>query len=275
MERLFSNTAVWCAMLAASGAFANPTGGVVTGGQATIQQNGTTLQITTSTPSTTITWQNFSIGTGETTNITQPSTSSVTLNQVTSQSTSQIFGSLTSNGQVFLINPNGVVFGPSSQINVASLNITTSTVSGTFSNSGAIAVTTSSGNVSIAGATVLTNVSGGGVVLTATTTGSATTFNIGNSGGIFVTNPGTSGAPLITTTSAGSGSGTTFAASGTLAGSPAVAGGGATVGGSAPTGTVGAGQQISPVATPSSTSSSMPLTPAGAKVVLLKQEPFY
>jgi filamentous hemagglutinin family protein len=106
-----------CLLPVAAGA--NPTGGTVTSGSATISSSGSTLNVTTSTSGTVINWNSFSIGAGETTNIVQPSAASATLNRVTGGVSSSISGLLQSNGHVFLVNPNGIVFGSSGSVNAA------------------------------------------------------------------------------------------------------------------------------------------------------------
>lgn len=98
---------------------ANPTGGTVTSGSATISSSGSTVTVNTGSGGTIINWTSFSIANGETTRINQPSPASVTLNRVTGPTSSSLNGSLQSNGQVFLTNPNGIVIGSSAQINVA------------------------------------------------------------------------------------------------------------------------------------------------------------
>src|SRR5271168_3901245 len=96
-------------------AFANPTGPQIVAGQVSIAGSGNQLSITNS-PGAIINWQSFSIGAGELTRFIQQSSSSSVLNRITGQNPSQIFGALQSNGKVFLINPNGVLFGPGSQV---------------------------------------------------------------------------------------------------------------------------------------------------------------
>ena len=76
-----------------------------------------------------IDWQSFSIGKGNTVNFVQPSASAVALNRVLGSDVSVIQGALNANGQVFLINPNGVLFSPSAQVNVGSLVASTLSIS--------------------------------------------------------------------------------------------------------------------------------------------------
>ena len=88
---------------------ANPTGGAVVAGSATIGSAGLTLNINQSSHNAIINWQQFSIASGETTKFFVPSSSSATLNRVTGGNPSAIYGSLQSNGIVYLINPSGIV----------------------------------------------------------------------------------------------------------------------------------------------------------------------
>lgn len=75
-----------------------------------------------------IDWRSFSIDTDETVNFNQPSAASVTLNRVTGGSESQILGHLSANGQIFLINPKGILFGQDSTVDVAGMLATTSDI---------------------------------------------------------------------------------------------------------------------------------------------------
>ncbi len=103
-----------------SAALANPTNPTVVHGTATFQQAGNILNITNSANAI-INWGSFSISVGELTRFIQPSALSAVLNRVTGQDPSAILGALQSNGRVFLINPNGIVFGAGSQVDVAGL----------------------------------------------------------------------------------------------------------------------------------------------------------
>ncbi len=66
-------------------------------------------------------YRHFSILEGEKVQIKHPSTSSISLHRDVGQFPSQIMGELSSNGKIFLVNPNGIVFGPHSKVNVGSL----------------------------------------------------------------------------------------------------------------------------------------------------------
>ncbi|MFZ5805761.1 MAG: filamentous hemagglutinin N-terminal domain-containing protein [Verrucomicrobiota bacterium] len=107
---------------------ANPTGGQVVAGQATISQSGSQLDITTSDRAI-INWQGFSISQGELTRFLQPGASSAVLNRVTSGNLSSIYGTLKANGQVYLINPNGIVVGSSGVIDTQGFTASTLDVS--------------------------------------------------------------------------------------------------------------------------------------------------
>ncbi len=110
------------------GALANPVAPTVVNGQATFNAAGKTLTIT-NTPGAVINWQSFSIGASEITKFQQQSASSAVLNRVVGADPSSILGQLISNGKVFLINPNGIVFGQGARIDVAGLVASTSHIS--------------------------------------------------------------------------------------------------------------------------------------------------
>jgi filamentous hemagglutinin family protein len=103
-----------------SAALANPTSPTVVHGTASFSQSGNILNVTNS-HNAIINWGSFSIGVNELTKFIQPSALSAVLNRVVGQDPSAILGALQSNGRVFLLNPNGIVFGAGSQINVAGL----------------------------------------------------------------------------------------------------------------------------------------------------------
>jgi len=104
----------------APSAIANPVNPTVVSGSASFAASGNTLTVT-NTPGTIINWQGFSIGATEITRFAQQSASSAVLNRVVSNNPSSILGTLQSNGRVFLINPNGIVFGAGATVDVAGL----------------------------------------------------------------------------------------------------------------------------------------------------------
>jgi filamentous hemagglutinin family protein len=104
----------------AGSTLANPVAPAVVNGAANFATAGKSLTVT-NTPNAIINWQAFSIGAGETTRFIQQSASSAVLNRVVGQDPSSILGTLSSNGRVFLLNPNGIVFGAGSRVDVAGL----------------------------------------------------------------------------------------------------------------------------------------------------------
>ncbi|OFA30438.1 hypothetical protein BAE46_11900, partial [Glaciecola punicea] len=98
-----------------------PTGGNIVAGAGSISQTNTNMTITQSTAKMAANWQTFNIGADNAVKFVQPSSSSVALNQVLGSDVSVIQGNLSANGQVFLVNPNGVLFTPTSQINAGGL----------------------------------------------------------------------------------------------------------------------------------------------------------
>lgn len=101
-------------------AHAGPTAPTVVNGQATFTQQGNVFTIT-NTPGAIINWKSFSVEAGEVTRFVQQDASSAVLNRITGQDPTRILGSLESNGRVYLINPNGVMFGQGSRVDVAGL----------------------------------------------------------------------------------------------------------------------------------------------------------
>ncbi len=110
-------------LVAAGGAAATnlPSSGQIVAGAGNISQNGNTLTITQNSAKLATNWQSFSIGQGSRVNFVQPSSTAVALNRVLGADPSVIQGALSANGQVFLINPNGVLFTPTAQVNVGGL----------------------------------------------------------------------------------------------------------------------------------------------------------
>jgi len=98
---------------------------IATQGQATAAVSGNAMTITQGSDKARIDWNSFNIGSDNSVRFDQPAPTSVALNNIHQGDASRIMGSLTANGQVYLVNQNGFVFGQNSQINVNSLVATT------------------------------------------------------------------------------------------------------------------------------------------------------
>jgi len=123
---LFAVVLVTLQLWTPSFTLALPTNGNVVAGEATIQQaTPKTLNIQQATDKAILNWHNFSIAADETVRFSQPSISSIALNRVIGVDPSVILGQLQANGRIFLINPNGILFGAGAQINVGGLLATT------------------------------------------------------------------------------------------------------------------------------------------------------
>ncbi len=97
-------------------AWSNPSGEKVVAGGLSFERDGNNLIITQGTNRAIVDWQDFSVRFGESTNFLQPNSASAILNRVVSSNPSEIFGNLNANGQVFLINQNGILVGESGVI---------------------------------------------------------------------------------------------------------------------------------------------------------------
>ena len=109
--------------LSPSIAFANPTGGVAIVGQAGMTTQGNKLTVTTQNGTGTnysaINWQSFSIPSGSTTYFQQPSATSTSINRVVTNTPSQLFGTLGSNGNLVLVNQSGIAVGAGAVVDTA------------------------------------------------------------------------------------------------------------------------------------------------------------
>jgi len=108
------------------GAQINATVGTATGGA------NPTLAVTQNASATNralVEWESFSVGSSAKVNFTQPNAQSILINRVTGNANgipaSEIYGGISANGRVFLVNPTGIVFGSNAQVNVGSLVATT------------------------------------------------------------------------------------------------------------------------------------------------------
>ncbi|EDD4443648.1 filamentous hemagglutinin N-terminal domain-containing protein, partial [Salmonella enterica subsp. enterica serovar Paratyphi B] len=142
-----------------------PTGGQVVVGQGNISSSGNTMTITQGSQKLGTNWNTFDIAQGNSVVFVQPGSSAVALNRVTGGGgASQIMGTLTANGQVFLLNPNGVLVGKTGQVSTAGFVASTQAISDSDFAGGNITLH-SAGNGSIINQGNLTSTPGGYVVL--------------------------------------------------------------------------------------------------------------
>ena len=98
-----------------------PTGERVQHGNVQFIREGNRLLIEQATPRAIVNYSQFGIAPGEAVQFRQPGSGAAILNRVTGGSASTIAGQLTANGQVYLINPSGILFAPGSQVSVHGL----------------------------------------------------------------------------------------------------------------------------------------------------------
>ena len=146
---------------------AGPTGPQVVAGQASFATNGNVFSIT-NTPGAIINWQSFNVNANEITRFVQETSNSAVLNRIVGQDPSRILGSLQSNGKVFLINPNGIVFGQGARVDVGGLVASTLNISDSDFRAGKNTFTANAGAGTISNDGEITALSGGKVFLVAT-----------------------------------------------------------------------------------------------------------
>ncbi|MFK9125525.1 filamentous hemagglutinin N-terminal domain-containing protein, partial [Escherichia coli] len=97
-----------------------PTGGQIVAGSGSIQTpSGNQMNIHQNSQNMVTNWNSFDIGKGNTVQFYQPNSSAVALNRVVGGGESKIMGNLKANGQVFLVNPNGVLFGKDASVSTS------------------------------------------------------------------------------------------------------------------------------------------------------------
>ncbi|MHB8668710.1 MAG: two-partner secretion domain-containing protein, partial [Burkholderiales bacterium] len=163
-ERLIA--AAISACFSTASAWANPTAPQVVNGSASFNQTGNLLTVTNSNGAI-INWNSFSIGASETTRFDQTSSSSSVLNRVITSDPSVLLGTLSSNGQVWLINPSGIMVGQGARIDVAGFVASTLNVANQDFLAGRLNFGATSNATSIQNYGQITTPSGGSVYLVA------------------------------------------------------------------------------------------------------------
>jgi filamentous hemagglutinin family protein len=155
--------------IAAPCAFAGPAGGNVVAGQASISAAGTQTLIRQGSDKAVINWNSYSLAPNESAIYQQPGAGSIALNRVLGGQPSQILGSIRANGQVWLVNPNGVFFGRGATVNVAGLLATTADIGNSDFLAGNynFGTPSSNPNAAIVNNGTITAANGGSVVLAA------------------------------------------------------------------------------------------------------------
>ncbi len=160
----------------------NTANNVANFGAATLANpNAATLQVNQTSNQAIIQWNSFSIGAGQTVKFQQPSASSATLNRVVGNAVSNIAGNLTANGQIYLINQNGILFATGAMVNVNTLTASTLDISDQLFKAGILTASTTNtttltpvfsgtgteGDVTVQANAQLTAQSGGRIMLVA------------------------------------------------------------------------------------------------------------
>ena len=110
-------------------AYGLPTGGAVNAGSASISTGTSQVTVQQSSNRAVIDWNNFNVSSGESVRFNQPGSNSIALNRVHDAGASVIDGAVNANGNVWVVNPNGMLFGRNAQVNVGGLLATTSNIS--------------------------------------------------------------------------------------------------------------------------------------------------
>jgi filamentous hemagglutinin family protein len=142
-----SSCCVAVACLAPQARAADAANATVSAGAASVATVGNTTTINQSSHRAAIDWTSLSTRANEALVFNQPNAFAIALNRITGSSASELLGSLTANGQVFILNPNGVLFGAGSQVNVGGLVASTLNMSNADFMAGRHVFTGSGGSV--------------------------------------------------------------------------------------------------------------------------------
>ncbi len=161
-RRLLVSLMTTSALVSGTGATAQtvlPQGGTVVAGSAVIASDGVgNATVTQNSARAIVNWDSFSVGQGNSVHFDLPSAAAAILNRVTGSTTSQIAGTITGNGQVYLVNANGIAITASGSVDVGGvfvastldiadedflsgkLNFRSNSMSGLVSNAGTLSV---------------------------------------------------------------------------------------------------------------------------------------
>ena len=98
-----------------------PAGGQITAGAGSIGSSSNRMTVNQTSQQMIANWSSFNIGTGASVQFIQPNVSATALNHIADQNPTQILGSLSANGKVFLLNQSGIIFGKNARVDVGGL----------------------------------------------------------------------------------------------------------------------------------------------------------
>ena len=116
IRKIFLGTTAVVALMVTTAAVAAPSTYTVAAGDATVATDGLVTTVTQTSDRSVIEWNGFNLATTETVNFVVPAVTSATLNRIVDGSGTTISGMITSNGVVYFVNPNGLVFDATSQV---------------------------------------------------------------------------------------------------------------------------------------------------------------
>ncbi len=130
IKKLVRTCLCWLAVLGYSASlYANPVLDTVVSGNVSVQQTPTQTTVNQTSQQAIIRWDSFNINHNEATHFQQPA-GGVALNRINpAQGPSSIYGRLTATGQIILVNPAGIFFGPTAYVNVGGLIASTADIS--------------------------------------------------------------------------------------------------------------------------------------------------
>ncbi len=139
----------------------------VVSGAGTVATAGLNTTINQTSQRLAIDWTQLSTAANESLTFNQPNAQAIALNRIIGSSPSNLLGSLTANGQVFILNPNGVLFGAGSQVNVGGLVASTLAMSNADFQSGSNIFSKTTGTGSVVNQGSMTAAPGGYLALLA------------------------------------------------------------------------------------------------------------
>ncbi|MDP2820422.1 MAG: filamentous hemagglutinin N-terminal domain-containing protein [Polaromonas sp.] len=146
---------------------ANAADATLRGGAGTVATVGNTTTINQTSQRLALDWTQLSTAANEALRFNQPNAQAIALNRITGSSPSSFLGSLTANGQVFILNPNGTLFGAGSQVNVGGLVASTLGMNPTDFMNGSTTFTKTTGTGSVVNQGTMTAAQGGYLALLA------------------------------------------------------------------------------------------------------------